>query len=213
MTVLYAVGMYFVFALSGAVVSLPEFSRDMTFLLGNLEHLRDDRYRNVLRRAKKQDGASLLAATAGAFMVFALRWTFTPWRQVGHWWRGERLLSAARVVAARRMMTEVGSALDENFLERAEQEARKQREAMNDLVNRLGSRPDEQLVENTTVGGKPLREKIEDFADFCGRDDEYLSRVRAAAGVSDFSKLQVGEVETILDLILSDHHLRQKENG
>lgn len=56
------------------------------------------------------------------------------------------------------------------------------------------------LVGETTIPNGPLKERLTDFAEYCGRDDGYLHRVLDAVGVS------------AIDMIANEEVLRQNES-
>jgi hypothetical protein len=80
------------------------------------------------------------------------------------------------------------------------------------LRHRLKGHPPEQLVGETTIPDGPLGDKLKGFAEYCGRDEDYLRRVLDAAGVSAVDRLPVERVPDVIDMIADEAVLRENES-
>lgn len=80
------------------------------------------------------------------------------------------------------------------------------------LRRRLKGAPPEQLVGETMISDGPLGDKLKGFAEYCGRDEDYLPRVLDAVGVSTVDNLSVRQVPDVIDMIADEAVLRENES-
>jgi hypothetical protein len=80
------------------------------------------------------------------------------------------------------------------------------------LRRRLKGVPPEQLVGETRIPDGPLGDKLKGFVEYCGRDENYLSRVLDAVEVSAVDNLSVRKVPDVIDMIADEAVLRENES-
>ena len=71
--------------------------------------------------------------------------------------------------------------------------------------------PERELARDVQINGKTLEDKLRGLAEYCGRDDNYVSRVTGALQLQDLSRVAVGQVQTVAQMLLDEEMLRQNE--
>jgi hypothetical protein len=67
------------------------------------------------------------------------------------------------------------------------------------------------LAGEVQLNGATLAEKLYGLAEYCGRDDGYVGRVAGALQLQDLSRVAVGQVQTVAQMLLDEEMLRQNE--
>jgi hypothetical protein len=61
------------------------------------------------------------------------------------------------------------------------------------------------------INGATLAEKLYGLAEYCDRDDGYVTRVADALQLQSLSQVAVGQVQTVAQMLLDEDMLRQNE--
>jgi hypothetical protein len=84
-------------------------------------------------------------------------------------------------------------------------------QAADALVAKAENHPERELARDVQINGKTLEDKLRGLADYCGRDDNYVGRVTGALQLQDLSRVAVGQVQTVAQMLLDEEMLRQNE--
>jgi len=84
-------------------------------------------------------------------------------------------------------------------------------EAASALVAKAQEHPDDTLASNAEVNGTTLDQKLEGFAEYCGRSESYVGRVTGALQLQDLSQVAVGQVRTVVHMLLDEGALQENE--
>jgi hypothetical protein len=84
-------------------------------------------------------------------------------------------------------------------------------QAADALVAKAEKHPERELARDVQINGKTLEDKLRGLAEYCGRDDDYVGRVTGALQLQDLSRVAVGQVQTVAQMLLDEEMLRQNE--
>jgi hypothetical protein len=85
-------------------------------------------------------------------------------------------------------------------------------QAASALVAKAQKHPDDTLAGKAPVNGTTLDEKLHGLADYCGRDSGYVDRVTGALQLQDLSQVAVGQVRTVVQMLLDEGVLQENES-
>ena len=85
-------------------------------------------------------------------------------------------------------------------------------EAASALVAKAQKHPDDTLAGKAPVNGTTLDVKLEGLAEYCGRSESYVDRVTGALQLQDLSQVAVGQVRTVVQMLLDEGVLQENES-
>jgi hypothetical protein len=80
------------------------------------------------------------------------------------------------------------------------------------VVAKARKHPEETLAAEAQVNGATLEKKLRGLAEYCGRDEGYVARVTGALQLQSLGQVAVGQVQTVVDMMLDEEVLRQNES-
>jgi hypothetical protein len=84
-------------------------------------------------------------------------------------------------------------------------------QAADGLVARAEKYAETDLAGEVQINGATLAEKLYGLAEYCDRDDGYVTRVADALQLQSLSQVAVGQVQTVAQMLLDEDMLRQNE--
>jgi len=100
----------------------------------------------------------------------------------------------------------------EKVYDQSSQSGPTKEQAAKALVAKARKHPEDTLAAEAQVNGTTLDDKLQGLAEYCGRDEGYVSRILDALQLHSLEQVAVGQVQTVANMMLDEEVLRENES-